>query len=85
MRELGTSVNSMRNQEGTSDQEVVSKHLREVRRSIVEMQSRLAKHNQLEENHVYKWVDVLLDEAKRAKLATRIRRELENIPLRFRF
>ena len=65
MRELGTTVNAMRNQQDASDHEAVSKQFREVRRSVVEIQSRLAKHNQLEENHVYKWVNVLLDEAER--------------------
>ena len=85
MRELGGAVNTMRNQEDASGHEAVSQQLREVRRSVVEIQSRLAEHNQLEENHVYKWVNVLLDEAQRSALVARIRRELENTPPRFRF
>jgi hemerythrin superfamily protein len=83
MRELGTSVNAIRNQDDASDHEVVNKQFREVRRSVVEIQTRLAKHNELEEHHVYKWVNVLLDETKRSALLTRIRRELENTPPRF--
>ena len=85
MCELGTSVNSMRKQQHASDKEVVSEQFRKVRRSVVEIQTRLAKHNQLEENHVYKWVNVLLDEAERSVLVARIRREIENIPARFSF
>jgi hemerythrin superfamily protein len=83
MRELGTTVKGMRNQLDVSDNELVSKQFREVRCSVLEIQTRLAKHNHLEENHVYKWVDVLLDEAQRSSLMTRIRSELKNTPPRF--
>ena len=85
MRELGTSVNSMRKQQDASNNEAVSKQFRKVRSSVVEIQTRLAKHNLLEENHVYKWVNVLMGEAERAVLVARIKREIENIPARFTF
>ena len=80
MRELGTAVSTMRKQQNASEHEVISKQVRDVRRSIVKIQSRLGQHNQLEENHVYKWVNVLLGEAERQALTVRIRYELENIP-----
>jgi hypothetical protein len=64
-------------------QENASDQLREVHRSVVVIHSRLIKHNQLEENHVYKWVNVLLDEPERLALSARVKRELENIPPRF--
>lgn len=83
MRELGTNVNAIRKQENLSTREVF-KQFREVRRSVFEIQSRLVKHNQLEENHVYKWVDLLLGEAERSALLAGIKRELENAPPRFR-
>ena len=83
MRELGTTVNGMRNQQDASDNEVSIEQFREVRRSVVEIQTRLAKHNQLEENHVYKWVNLLLGDAERLALTFRIGYELENIPPRF--
>ena len=83
MRELGTSVNGMRKQQDASNDDAVRKQFRKVRRSISEIQIRLAKHNQLEENHVYKWVNVLLDEAEQSVLVARIRSEIENIPPRF--
>src|SRR4026208_1348447 len=51
MRELGATFNIMR-------QENASEQLRKVHRSVVVIHSRLTKHNQLEENHVYKWVGV---------------------------
>jgi hypothetical protein len=39
----------------------------------------------LEENHVYKWVNILLGETERSALLARIERELENTPPRFRY
>ena len=84
MRELGTTVKAIRKQENVSNREVL-KQFREVRRAVLEIQSRLARHNQLEENHVYKWVNTLLDEAERSALLARIKRELENVPPRFRY
>ena len=83
MRELGTTVNTMRDRQDASDKELVNKQFREVFSSVVEIQTRLAKHNQLEENHVYKWVNVLLGEAERLALMARMRHELENLPPRF--
>jgi hypothetical protein len=85
MRELATSVKSMRQQQDASNNEVVNEQFRKVRSSVVEIQTRLAKHNELEENHVYKWVNVLLDEAERSVLMARITRELEKSPARFTF
>lgn len=85
MRDLGTTVNAMRNQQDASDNEVVIEQFGEVRRSVLKIQSRLAKHNELEEKQVYKWVNVLLDRTERSALIARIRRELENMPPRFRF
>ncbi len=83
MRELGTAVNTMRKQKTRFDHDVISKQLQDVRRSVVRVRSRLDTHNQLEENHVYKWIDVLLDEAERSALTARIRYEIEKIPPRF--
>jgi hemerythrin superfamily protein len=83
MRKLGTTVNCMRNQQDSSDNELVSKQFREVRHSVVEIQTRLANHNELEENHVYKWANLVLDETERSALTARMRRQLENTPPRF--
>ena len=77
MHELGTAVNTMRKQENASDQ------FQDVVCSVIKIQSRLDKHNQLEEKHVYEWVNVLLGDAERSALADRIRHELEKIPRRF--
>ena len=84
MRELGTAVNTLRKQKTRSDHDVTSKQLRDVRRCVVKVQSRLDQHNHLEENHVYKWVNVLLGEPERVALTARMRYELENVPPRLR-
>jgi hypothetical protein len=83
MGELGKAVNMMRKQTTHFDHDMIRKRLLDVPRSIVKVQSRLETHNQLEEDHIYKWVNVLLGEAKCSTLIARIRHEIENIPPRF--
>ena len=84
MRELGTTVNIMRGQQAASDKELLNKQFRELLSSVVEIQTRLTKYNQMEETHVYKWVNILLNETERLTLMARMRRELQNLPPRFR-
>ena len=84
MRELGAALNTIRKQETPSQHEAISKQLQEVRRSIVKIQTRLDQHNQLEENRVYKWVEVLLCDVERLALTARIRDELLKLPPRFK-
>jgi hypothetical protein len=83
MRELAAAVNAMRKDETVSDPALISTGLREVRRCVDTVKTRLHTHNQLEEEKVYGWVGVLLDEPERSALASRMRHELENIPPRF--
>lgn len=83
MHELGTSVNTLRKHDNASEQ-VISKELQDVRLSVIEVQSRLDRHNDLEENYVYKWANVVLSEAERLALTARITYELNNIPPRFK-
>ena len=83
MRELATVVNTMRKHRTVSDPVVTSGLLREVRRCVVSVETRLQKHNQLEEEQVYTWVDALLGEAERSALTASMSHELENVPPRF--
>ena len=83
MRELARAVNTMRKDLTGSDGVVTSGLLREVTRCVIAVQTRLHTHNQLEEEHVYTWVGMLLDEAEQTELTIRMRRELANIPPRF--
>ena len=45
--------------------------------------ARLAEHNRVEEEQVYRWPDASLDAARLEALREGLRRELENIPPRF--
>ena len=58
--------------------------LREVREKIDAVSRRLDAHNALEESEVYGWAALLLDPPKQIALNENIRRELENLPVRFR-
>jgi len=83
MRELATAVNSMREHKGVSDTDLTRSLLEEVRRIVESVKTRLDAHNQLEENQVYQWADVLLGASERVALTMRMQRELENMPPRF--
>lgn len=83
MHELARAINLMRALKDTLDAEFVRETLRKVRSIVLSVRTRLGSHNQLEENRVYGWVNVLLDEAGRSALDARVRHELENLPSRF--
>jgi hypothetical protein len=83
MHELAKAINLMRALNDILDAGVVKETLREVRGIVLSVKIRLSTHNQLEENQVYGWIDVLLDEAERSILDARVRHELENLPSRF--
>lgn len=83
MHEMAKAINLMRALKGIPDADVIGESLREVRSIALSVKTRLSAHNQLEENQVYGWIDVLLDEAARSALYARVRRELENLPPRF--
>ncbi len=83
MHELAKAINLMRTTKGTPDAGAVGESLREVRSIVLSVKTRLSAHNQLEEDQVYGWIDVRLDETERPALDARLRRELENFPPRF--
>ena len=83
MHEFAKAINLMRELKTTSDVGDIGESLRKVRRIVLSVKTRLSTHNQVEESKVYRWIDVLLDEAERSALDTRLRHELENLPSRF--
>ncbi|HMF57727.1 MAG TPA: hemerythrin domain-containing protein [Pyrinomonadaceae bacterium] len=83
MHELAKAINLIRALKGIPDAGAVGECLREVRSIVQSVKTRLRAHNQLEEDKVYGLIDVLLNEAERSTLDTRVRRELENLPPRF--
>ena len=83
MHELAKAINLMRALKGISETDAIGECLGEVRSIVLSVKTRLSAHNQLEEDQVYGWIDVLLDEAEHFILDARVRRELENLPPRF--
>lgn len=47
------------------------------------VEDRLATHNEIEENQIYRWSSTILSEAEQLELLARINTELENRPPRF--
>ena len=74
MQELKMAVKSLR----------ASEELRTVRSRIEAVMCRLAEHNFVEENEVYKRADELLAAGSNDGLASAVRADLKNLPLRFR-
>jgi hemerythrin superfamily protein len=50
---------------------------------VREIEKRLATHNEIEENQIYRWSQILLTEPEQLTLLAQIKAELENRPLRF--
>ena len=83
MHELAKAINLMRALKDIPDADASVESLEEVRSIVLSVKTRLSTHNQLEENQVYGWTDLLLDEAERSALDARVQHELENLPPRF--
>lgn len=82
MRELAGAVNAARElaaQDGPPERE----RLLQIKGRAVAVAERLAEHNRLEEEQVYRWPLTLLAESELDAARERIRREIENLPPRF--
>jgi len=51
--------------------------------AVREIEKRLATHNEIEENQIYRWSSTMLTEPEQSELLARINAELENRPPRF--
>jgi hemerythrin-like domain-containing protein len=83
MRELASAVKEMRDLRARPGSQSDAKMLRDVRGRVAAVSHRLAAHNELEEERVYRWTNELLDLRAQALLAAKLRREIENLPPRF--
>ena len=54
-----------------------------VANTVREVEERLATHNEIEENQIYRWSSTILSESEQLELLTRINAELNNRPPRF--
>jgi hemerythrin superfamily protein len=50
---------------------------------VRKVEERLATHNEIEENQIYRWSSTILSESEQLELLARINTELENRPPRF--
>jgi hemerythrin-like domain-containing protein len=82
MKELASMVKVMRRMKETDS--ASSDQLEDLRKRLTVIDERLREHNRLEEEQVYKWPTVLLDAQTLSELHNRIRREIGNVPSRFK-
>ena len=83
MRELARAIGILRElpQQITSASDEAK--LSAVGDVVREIENRLATHNEIEENQIYRWASTILTKPEQTDLATRINAELENRPPRF--
>lgn len=77
MRELARAIGILR--ESANDES----KLAAVTGTVREIEKRLATHNEIEENQIYRWSSSILTEPEQLDLLARIDAELENRPPRF--
>lgn len=81
MRELSEAIIITRSL--LADAAVSADPFKEVHDRVCAVQTRLVKHNEIEEQGIYAWTRSLLSEAEQSELAVRVNRELQNLPPRF--
>jgi len=72
MHELARAIGILREDKLTGVADIVRK-----------VEERLATHNEIEENQIYRWSSTILSESEQLELLTRINAELNNRPPRF--
>ena len=81
MRELARAVSILR--ELPLDSPDIETRLTSVLEVVLEVEKRLANHNEMEENYIYRWATKFLTKPEQMDLARRINAELEHRPSRF--
>lgn len=83
MHEFARAINIMRTIQVTDNAD--SNEWQDiVRKIILAIRHRLEAHNRVEEEKVYRWASNLLIGSSQARLASRVRNELEKMPPRFK-
>lgn len=83
MHGLAQAIAFLRDLLKTTEQHSLNDEMMKVRDAVIEIKERLVLHNELEENHIYRWATDILNEQEKSDLATRIDAELANRPSRF--
>lgn len=80
MHELAQAIGILRELSKTGANDA---NLAAVSNAVREVERRLAIHNEIEEDQIYRWSSTMLTETEQSELLTRINAELENHPPRF--
>lgn len=83
MHELARAIGVLRELPHTTITADSETKLAAVANTVREVEERLATHNEMEENQIYRWSSTILNESEQLELLARINAELENHPPRF--
>jgi len=83
MRELARAIAILREHSQGIVTDSDEAKLAAVGDAVREIERRLATHNKIEEDQIYRWSSTILTEPEQSELLTRINAELENRPPRF--
>lgn len=83
MRELAGAIKQLRGPRVVTDSSSATDLLKVIRGRIAVISRRLDAHNKIEEEQVYRWPNQLLSSREQARLAAKLRREIENLPPRY--
>jgi hemerythrin superfamily protein len=83
MRELARAIGILRELSQHVVTESNEARFAAVGEVVREVEKRLATHNEIEENQIYRWSSTILTEPEQLELLARINAELENRPPRF--
>jgi len=83
MRELGRTIAILRELPKNMVRPSDEPDLAAVRDALLEIEKRLATHNEIEENQIYRWSSTILSKPEQLDLIARINAELDNRPPRF--
>ena len=82
MHELARAIGVLRELSHTTVTADSETKLAAVADTVREVEERLAAHNEIEENQIYRWAGTILNESEQLELLARINAELENRPPR---
>ena len=83
MHELARAVEITRQLLTAVERSILEEGLNNVKNIVLEVERRLLKHNEIEENQIYRWATIILNPEEQATLANQITTELRKHPARF--
>jgi len=83
MHELAQAIGILRELPETTTPASAEAKVVAVAAAVRELERRLATHNEIEEDQIYRWSSTMLTEPEQSELLRRINAELENRPSRF--